>query len=813
MQARKKYIFLTFLASWLLLFFFGGDQLRRFAFFSKRKAEARRNWPHWTDRSLLKRFADPEELQSDGDPSLPSPRERRAARLSVYKNSRCRMETCFDFSRCEKHGFKVFTYPRERDQPLSESYGKILASIERSRYYTPRPEEACLFILSIDTLDRDHLSAQYVHNVDEKIRGFPLWNGGRNHLIFNLYSGTWPNYTEDLGFDIGQAILAKASFYTETFRPGFDISIPLFSKDHPQRGGEKGWLYQDSIPPKKKYLLVFKGKRYLTGIGSGTRNALHHIHNGKDIISLTTCKHGKDWEKHKDTRCDKDNVDYEKFDYQELLHNSTFCIVPRGRRLGSFRFLEALQAACIPVLLSDGWELPFAEAIDWGKAAVVGNEKLLLQIPSAVRCIHPERVLAFQQQTQFLWDAYFSSVDKIVHTTLEIIKDRLLPQRSRSRFLWNTLPGGLLALPDFSTHLGDFPFYYLQRGRTPPAPAEHGKLSACHNTYPLPHLFSGSSPSEKFTALIRAVSPVGSPSQPILRLIQAVSGSQYCAQILVLWSCEKPPLPSGKWPQTTVPLTIIQGRGKLSERFFPYAAIQTDAVLSLDEHTSLSTSEVDFAFVVWRSFPERIVGFPARSHFWDAEQRRWGYTSKWTNELSIVLTAAAFYHRYPAGERPAGWGAWPRPSLHLTLSPRYYHSLFTEYLPAGLRELVDSLATCEDILMNILVAAVTKLPPIKVTQRKQHKETVPQQVGCKDGDVGTPQSRERSPSPLHSPPAKVKGTAGAASVFSQRQDCLNQLADWFGYVPLVSSQLRLDPVLFKDQVSVLRKKYPHLEKP
>ncbi|KAF1587556.1 Exostosin-1a, partial [Eudyptes moseleyi] len=165
----------------------------------------------------------------------------------------------------------------------------------------------------------------------------------------------------------------------------------------------------------------------------------------------------------------------------------------------------------------------------------------------------------------------------------------------------------------------------------------------------------------------------------------------------------------------------------LSDRFFPYTAIQTDAVLSLDEHTSLSTSEVDFAFVVWRSFPERIVGFPTRSHFWDAEQRRWGYTSKWTNELSIVLTAAAFYHRYPAGEGPAGWGARPHPAPPPRSLPRYYHSLFTEYLPAGLRELVDGLAACEDILMNVLVAAVTKLPPIKVTQRKQHKETVPQQ--------------------------------------------------------------------------------------
>ncbi|OWK54110.1 Exostosin-1c [Lonchura striata] len=738
MQTRKKYIFLTFLASWLLLFFFGGDQLRRFAFFSGRKAEARRSWPRWTDRSLLQSFADPEELQRDGDPSPLSPRERRAAWLSGSRSSRCRMETCFDLSRCERHGFKVFTYPQERGQPVSETYGKILSSIERSRYHTLKPEEACLFVLGIDTLDRDHLSGHYVRDVDEKLRGFPLWNGGRNHLIFNLYSGTWPGYSGELGFDSGQAILAKASFDTRGFRPGFDVSIPLFPREHPQRGGR---LRRGSLPPKKKYLLVFKGKRYLTGIGSGTRNALHHIHNGKDIISLTTCKHGKDWEKHKDTRCDKDNVDYERFDYQELLHNSTFCIVPRGRRLGSFRFLEALQAACIPVLLSDGWELPFAEAIDWGKAAVVGSERLLLQIPSAVRCIHPERVLAFQQQTQFLWDAYFSSVDKIVHTTLEIIKDRLSPHRSRSRFLWNALPGGLLVLPEFSTHLGDFPFYYLHHA-TPLLPiADRGPVELREATTP---------------ELEMAPEQRASEHRPGQEEEQAPHG-------------------------TNLPLLPPQ----LSDRFFPFGAIQTDAVLSLDEDTSLSTSEVDFAFSVWRSFPERIVGFPTQSHFWDPEQGRWGYTSKWTNELSMVLTAAAFYHRY-------------------------YHSLFTEYLPAGLRELVDGLAACEDILMNVLVAAVTKLPPIKVTQRKQHKEGVAQQEGCSDGAAGTPPPGQRSPP--HPAAARAGGTAGPRR-FSQRQDCLNQLADWFGYMPLVSSQLRLDPVLFKDQVSVLRKKYPSLERP
>uniref|UniRef100_A0A3Q1CBN4 Exostosin glycosyltransferase 1 n=1 Tax=Amphiprion ocellaris TaxID=80972 RepID=A0A3Q1CBN4_AMPOC len=753
MQAKKRYlILLSAGACVLLLSFLGGLQLPAARSRQDRSRTGHRPdqpWPHFSDP--LHPFVPWDHTDTEEYNVHVSPRQKRDVNTSVYKGRRCRMDSCFDFSVCQRTGFKVYVYPQQKGDKISESYQNILATIEGSRFYTSDPGQACLFVLSLDTLDRDQLSPQYVHNLKTKVQNLPLWNDGRNHLIFNLYSGTWPDYTEDLGFDIGQAMLAKASISTENFRPNFDVSIPLFSKEHPRTGGERGFLRYNSIPPFRKYMLVFKGKRYLTGIGSDTRNALYHVHNAEDVVLLTTCKHGKDWQKHKDARCDKDNAEYDKYDYKEMLHNSTFCLVPRGRRLGSFRFLEALQAACVPVMLSNGWELPFSEIIDWNTAAVIGDERLLLQIPTTVRSIHQDKILSLRQQTQFLWEAYFSSVEKIVLTTLEIIQDRVLEHSSRSSLMWNSHPGGLFALPQYSGYLGDFPFFYATLGIKP---------------------------HPKFTAVIHAVSPLVSQSQPILKLLVAVAKSQYCAQIIVLWNCDKALPAKHRWPATSVPVIVIEGENKvMSSRFLPYETIVTDAVLSLDEDTVLSTTEVDFAFTVWQSFPERIVGYPARSHFWDSNKERWGYTSKWTNDYSMVLTGAAIYHRY-------------------------YHYLYTNYLPSSLKNMVDQLANCEDILMNFLVSAVTKLPPIKVTQKKQYKETM----------MGQVRNTRSTPVNTCSSPSSRASRWADPDHFAQRQTCMNKFASWFGAMPLVHSQMRLDPVLFKDQVSILRKKYRDIER-
>ena len=48
---------------------------------------------------------------------------------------------------------------------------------------------------------------------------------------------------------------------------------------------------------------------------------------------------------------------------------------------------------------------------------------------------------------------------------------------------------------------------------------------------------------------------------------------------------------------------------------------------------------------MWREFPDRLVGYPGRLHLWDHEMGKWKYESEWTNEVSMVLTGAAFYHK------------------------------------------------------------------------------------------------------------------------------------------------------------------------
>jgi glucuronyl/N-acetylglucosaminyl transferase EXT1 len=258
------------------------------------------------------------------------------------------MSSCFNFSKCNEENMRIFVYNQTDTQnslPVSIIYSNILDVLRKQASLTNNPDEACLFVLSIDTLDRDKLSPNFIKDLNSIVKNLTHWNNGENHVIFNMYSGSWPNYIENLEFDTGKAILAKTSLSIKSYRRGFDVSFPLFHVNLPRTNS----LVPEQDPnlalfSRKKYFLTFKGKRYLHGIGSETRDSLHHFNNQRDVFLQTTCKHGINWEEIKDERCDLDNELYEKLDYNDMLYNSTFCLVPRGRRLATYRFLESLKA-------------------------------------------------------------------------------------------------------------------------------------------------------------------------------------------------------------------------------------------------------------------------------------------------------------------------------------------------------------------------------------------------------------------------------------------------------------------------------------
>ncbi|XP_055598261.1 exostosin-1-like isoform X2 [Uranotaenia lowii] len=272
MQAKKRYILVIICCAFLALCYFGGYRLKwlqKLFAISVRKNPSKLPSYHQLHYQFTDNVA--EHPQKKGDDLFAHPPfESKYLGDSLPTPLRtCRMESCFDFSRCSDQNFLVYVYPPEplnslgAPPPISPNYQKIITAIQESRYYTTDPEKACLFVLGIDTLDRDSLSEDYVRNVPSRLQRLPHWNNGRNHIIFNLYSGTWPDYNENgLGFDPGQAILAKASMSVQLLRPNFDVSIPLFHKQFPLRGGNTGFVASNNFPANKKYLLAFKGKSH-----------------------------------------------------------------------------------------------------------------------------------------------------------------------------------------------------------------------------------------------------------------------------------------------------------------------------------------------------------------------------------------------------------------------------------------------------------------------------------------------------------------------------------------------------------------------
>ncbi|KAI4382785.1 hypothetical protein MLD38_008701 [Melastoma candidum] len=184
----------------------------------------------------------------------------------------------------------------------------------------------------------------------------------------------------------------------------------------------------------------------------------------------------------------------------------------------------------------------------------------------------------------------------------------------------------------------------------------------------------------------------------------------------------------------------INKEDSLNNRFKPIDDLKTDAVFSIDDDVIFPCSVVEFAFDVWRSAPDTMVGFVPRIHWLDHSEsgvdryRYDGWWSVWwTGTYSMVLSKAAFFHKK-------------------------YLSLYTNAMPASIREYVTRNRNCEDIAMSFLVANATGSPPIWVKG--------------KIFEIGS------------------TGISSLGGHSEKRSQCVNRFVAEYGQMPLVSTNVK-----------------------
>uniref|UniRef100_A0A3Q2YDB9 Exostosin-like glycosyltransferase 3 n=1 Tax=Hippocampus comes TaxID=109280 RepID=A0A3Q2YDB9_HIPCM len=440
----------------------------------------------------------------------------------------------------------------------------------------------------------------------------------------------------------------------------------------------------------------------------------------------------------------------EREDRLEVLKASTFALVIApgdGQVVASagcgMRLFEALEVGAIPVVLGDHSKLPYHQFIRWSEAAIMVPKPRVTELHFLLRSLSDNDMLAMRRQGRFLWETYFSTSENILNTILANIRTRIQipaapineepaqeiphkagklagtdanladngdldlgpvetePPYASPRFLrnftytsvsiyqtWNRAPGPF--------HL--FPHTPLD----PVLPSEAKFLGSGTGFRPIGGGTGGSGkefqaslggnvPREQFTVVMLTYER----EEVLMNSLERLNGLPYLNKVVVVWNSPKPPSDDLLWPDIGLPIVVVRTeKNSLNNRFLPWDVVETEAILSIDDDAHLRHDEIMFGFRVWREARDRIVGFPGRYHAWDINHQSWLYNSNYSCELSMVLTGAAFFHKY-------------------------YAYLYSYVMPQAIRDMVDEYINCEDIAMNFLVSHITRKPPIKVSDSER----------------------------------------------------------------------------------------------
>ncbi|WJX77654.1 lactose synthase [Trifolium repens] len=259
--------------------------------------------------------------------------------------------------------FKIYVYPHKENDPFanvllpvktepggnyaSESYFK--KALMKSHFITNDPTEADLFFMpfSIASLRHDRrvgvggikdFIRDYVQNIIHK---YPYWNrtGGADHFYVACHSigRSAMDKAPHVKFNAIQ-VVCSSSYFLSGYIAHKDACLPQI------------WPRKENLPK-----LVTSNRRKLAFFAGAANSVLR-----RNVVET--------WKNDSEIFVHNGRL---KTPYADELLGSKFCLHVKGFEVNTARIGDSLYYGCVPVIIAEHYDLPFADVLNWKSFSVV----------------------------------------------------------------------------------------------------------------------------------------------------------------------------------------------------------------------------------------------------------------------------------------------------------------------------------------------------------------------------------------------------------------------------------------------------------
>ncbi|KAF8009923.1 hypothetical protein BT93_J0792 [Corymbia citriodora subsp. variegata] len=288
---------------------------------------------------------------------------------------------------------RVFVYPYGHRTPrrLTGKYaseGFFFKNIRESRFTTLDPNEAHLFFLPVSCHKLRGQGASW-EDITNKIGDYvwavmlryPYWNRtlGADHFFVTCHD-IGVRATEGIPLLVKNSIrVVCSSSYNNGYIPHKDVALPKVRLPYSYPAGGNDVI-------TRKTLGFWAGRT-----DSDVRSALTTVWSSDAELDIQNSRKNGTAGKHN------------KF------YGAKFCICPGKSEVNSPWIAESIHYGCVPVIMSDYYDLPFNDILDWRKFSVILKESDVYQLKHILQNISDAEFMALHQnlvkvQRHFMWN-------------------------------------------------------------------------------------------------------------------------------------------------------------------------------------------------------------------------------------------------------------------------------------------------------------------------------------------------------------------------------------------------------------------------